>query len=202
MRRSALRYSWVLIVTAAITAVCNVYACSPRFYNNDPNSKTEGYKFFKSSKTGLVVSFEYPNDWKRMNIEQYGTFINVNFDFGNSVSVSSDEATLNKGGYPDAAAWVQDLLKIDSSNQDFQILSQGQILLDQINAEELTCTYRLQGTYAEPPGTTVNKMMIDRFITSDYKGRIYDIHLFVDADKYEAAKNGFEHLIDTFRFLN
>jgi hypothetical protein len=74
------------------------------------------------------------------------------------------------------------------------------VWLGQVEAQELTYSYRFKGTEAHY-GITFDEIVTRRYLAADYKGRIYDIDLFVDADRYENVREGFEHLIATFRFL-
>ena len=44
--------------------------------------------------------------------------------------------------------------------------------------------------------------VIDRTINVYYQGYIYEIILVATADKYDNVKMGFEHLLETFKFLD
>jgi len=68
----------------------------------------------------------------------------------------------------------------------------------------LIYSFRLQGLAIEAPAekARIDKIVLQRTLAADYKGHIYEIGIFVDADKYEAVKDGFEHILNTFKFMD
>jgi len=174
-------------------------------YVTDPQAKTPGYRLFTGHTEGLRISFEYPDTWKRLSIEKYDAFELLRIDDENSASINvvSDVNAANGGEFENAHTLLQHYLSHESDSPTLKILSQGKVLLGNVEGEEVSYSSRFTAEHmpGKPADYIVDKVVIWRYIVVDYKGRIYDIHLLVDADKYDAVKEGFEHLIATFRFL-
>jgi hypothetical protein len=121
-----------------------------------------------------------------------------------TVGITSDVASPGGGDYANAAALVQDILDVNSEQPEFRVLSRTRVRLGETEAEEAVYSYRYlrAGDPHLPPGTVIDKMVVGRLIAADRKERIYDVSLLAEVDEYEGIKDGFEHLISTFRFLD
>jgi len=138
-------------------------------------------------------------------MEKYDTFrvIDLRPNETDTVSITSDVTAAKGGDFTNAGELVQHLLDLDSAAPEFRILSRTRVRLGQVEAEEVIYSYRfvVKDDPHLPPGTVINKVLVARELAVDYGERIYHVGLLADGDKYENLKEGFEHLIATFRFL-
>ena len=184
-------------------------SCGYLGYVTDPASKTQGYRIFTGQTEGFRISFEYPKTWTRQAIQndKASKSLNIHTPYS-SIIVSSDATVGNGGDFINAAELIQHEIDLNLNKEfpspGFQIISQNNIQLGKVDGEDLVYSFRLQGLAVEAPAEKANidKIVLQRITAADYKGRIYDIGIFVDADKYEAVKDGFEHILSTFKFLN
>ena len=147
--------------------------------------------------------------WTRQAIQndKASKSLNIHTPYS-SIIVSSDATVGNGGDFINAAELIQHEIDLNLNKEfpspGFQIISQNNIQLGKVDGEDLVYSFRLQGLAVEAPAEKANidKIVLQRITAADYKGRIYDIGIFVDADKYEAVKDGFEHILSTFKFLN
>jgi len=175
----------------------------------DSQAETPGYRLFTGRTEGLRISFEYPEMWRRKDIEKHDAFEDLRLLSDNSayVDISSDVNAAKGGEFENAHALLEDWLDSFSSEQEFEILSRGKALLGNVEGEEAVYSYFFVN-YPNPdwhpgaPPLGPDKYVIKRFLAVDYKGRIYSFLFGVDADEYESVKESFEHLLATFKFLD
>jgi hypothetical protein len=187
----------VFISVLAMTVLL-ISSCWLPHYVTDPHAKTPGYRLYTGRTEGLSVSLEYPDTWKRLSNEKYDTFELVRLDNENSdsIDISSDLNAAQGGEYESAHALLQYCLNRDGGLLEFRLISQGLVMLGEVEGEELSYSWRFKAKEVD-----IDKVVIQKYVVVDYEGRVYSVSLFVDADKYEGIKEGFEHLLATFRFL-
>lgn len=193
----------VLVLMFTETALTS---CLPFLPGMDPDAPTAGYKVFTGRVDGFRITFEYPQGWRKTRFDRYdghGDFRAQNFSpyGGSSLYVSSQTNASSGGKYATAAQLVDTLLRVDSSSKEFRILGQSELRLGQAAAIETTCSYRLQGKDAHSTAV-VDKVLIAREIAADYNGRIYGISTSADEKEDPIVKEGYEHIVATFRFLD
>ena len=164
-----------------------------------PPEVTEGYIQFTGKTEGLPISFEYPAIYGNFGLEKLGTLEKLGlYDCHTArISISSDMNTANGGDYENAHARLMHELDIASNVPEFQLIKQSERAIAGISGEELIYSVNLESSVDIIP--PIGKMTY-RLVVADYKGRIYSISIFVDADKYDDVKEGFEHLLATFKF--
>ena len=199
---SLLRFS-LLIAVATIT-IFGLSSCN--FINiGDPAAKTSGYKLFEGRSDGFRISLEYPNSWSRRSIEKYGGLVVVLFMPSNtsSVTISSDLNKSNGGENTNADEVIQRDLSISSTRPDYNILSEINFKLGQVEAKDITYSYRFifDDQHAPTKSSHIDMINLVRTVIVDYKNRIYKVNLLMDANTYQNVKPGFEHVISTFQFL-
>jgi hypothetical protein len=178
--------------------------------NEDPDAKTEGYRLFIGNTEGLYISFEYPDTWRRDDIEKHDAweYFYLLGCKSSYMDISSDVNAANGGEFENARARLEDRLNSFSNLFDeFEILSRGKVLLGNVEGEEAVYSYffvnypNLDWHPGAPP-LGPDKYVIHRLLAVDYKGRIYSLFFRVDADEYEEFIGDFEHIIATFKFLD
>jgi hypothetical protein len=205
MRTSYNRDFSVLVIVAVITVTSILGTCSappfPILYENDPTAKTQGYRLFKGSTgEGVRFSFEYPVMWKRQNVIENSTLLIP--DKYSYIRVGAVATSAKGGDFADAEELIERILDVPSKSPEFQILSRSYTPLGQTVGEEVIYSFRLQAVpYYLPPPILSNRLVVARDLVVDYRNSIYHVSLIVDAERYETVKEGFEHLIATFRFL-
>ena len=202
-----MRYRYlVLLLLVVVIITPTVSSCGFPWDASDPVSNTSGYRLFTGKDEGFRVSFEYPDTWRRKGIEKYDSSIGVRLILSDtsSIHVSSYMSSNGGGDYENAGELIPDLLNIYSERPEFQVLSYTTVRLGQVEGEEVIYSYRfiVESDPHLSPETVIDKMVIGIILAADYKGRIYDIGLGVDDDEYENVRADYEHLIDTFQFLD
>jgi hypothetical protein len=196
------RRGLIAVFLIAIVAVILSILASSCGWAIDPHSKTPGYRLYTGRTDGFRVSFEYPDVYSRyLGIEKDKTSASINLYYETDhsiIGVVSYVNTANGGHLEDAHAAVEHYMEVVSKDPEFQILSQKDISLGGATGEEVICSSRQDSTHAVPP---VSRIAMQRFLAVDYGKRIYEIDIIIDADKYMDIKDGFEHLLATFRFL-
>jgi hypothetical protein len=197
----------LLIIWASCISACST-GKSPVF---EPSSSISGYKIFQGDTEGLMFSFEYPEGWQLTNLH-YGN-INVNkvgvgLFFGSDPDKQSDiaiESMPSPYTYPPAACKnAHDLLQ----KQIWMYTPVGIPTPDLVEK-----TIKIGGTEAEEVDFSANDYhaangvilrLKYRHVAVDYKGRIYWIHYQVNTnvDSNQDFEPGFEHILETFKFLN
>jgi hypothetical protein len=170
----------------------------------DPIGSPES-RLFTGRTEGFRISFEYPDTWRRDEVYKYDAYRVISlYSSGLTVSVSSDVTANNGGDFADASELIQTHAGYDSWRPEFQIISRSKTQLGQVEWEEViySCRFIHNLDPHLPPNTVVDYIGINRSLATDHQGRIYGINLIADVDSYQEVREGFEHLIATFRFLD
>ena len=192
------RKSFIIALVSVATLVLTTSCLGA----TDPPAQTKGYRLYTGTVEGFRISFEYQNALYRKAVEIHDNDRIVELysdDF--TIGIGSEVTAASGGFYANAAELVEDLLNVASHSPEFQVISRGKTWLGPVEAEEGIYSYRL---IMGPPflTNTIDSVDMKRIVAADYGGRIYSIDLYVEKDKYEDVKEGFEHLLATFRFLD
>ncbi|OGO24076.1 MAG: hypothetical protein A2144_07305 [Chloroflexi bacterium RBG_16_50_9] len=166
----------------------------------DPESEALGYKIFKGTTKGFRISFEYPNTWGRNTVDRGGTYNYMPLSPLNSrVIIVSD-----KTGDSNADEILDSIIDGESKNTEFQIIIRSKIVLGKTEGEEVNYSYRFGVedphrplVYAEP-----GDKVIGRILSVNHNDYNYNLFLLAAISNYEDANRGFEHIIQTFKFLD
>lgn len=194
-----------IIVIIAGMFIILASSCNEKTEVIDPTSDTPGYKLFKGTTNGFRISFEYPDSWGRVSVGRVGTYNYMPLLPPDcSVIIDSDVNKNKDGDYTNASEVLQSKLDSESTLTDFKILNRDKIQLGQGVGEEVIYSYVFPGQDPHMPKVYAyrGEIVISRTIDVDYRDRIYDINLIAAVDKYDNAKIGFEHLINSFKFLD
>ncbi len=202
----------ISVALSLLLVVVTLFAsCGPRItYADDPAADTPGYKLFTGKVDGFRTSFEYPETWRRVEsgltsadkTERWAAFLPDDYS---DLYIRSKLTTVNGGDFTGANEWIEHVLAAESTYPDFQIISRGEAQIGLSRGEEAICSFKLRGIngldYQPPSVLFVQPLVVAHDLAVDHNGRIYALSLLVDAEHYVNLKEGFEHLITTFRFL-
>jgi hypothetical protein len=194
---------FVFIIAVVIVLTATSLSCAPH-YVDDPIAGTPGFKMFTSRVPGFRISFEYPDTWRRLSVEGQGEgkwiFL---YPTESSISISSDALTNAGGEFDNPNQLIQHELEREPFLPEFQIIRKGNVQLGQEPGKEVVYSYRYMRKDDPhlPPGTAIDKLVVERSIAAEHKGRIYHVNALIDNDD-EVTQQSFEHLITTFRFLD
>jgi hypothetical protein len=191
-----------LVLLFALASSCNYLP-----FQGDPAAETPGYKIYTGNSKGIPVSFEYPNSWKRKSIESIGIIKSMLFlreDVSFNLSVASQPNKANNGDFTDSNELTNYYTNIYSKLPEFQLLSQTPVDVNKIRGANIIYRFRSIEFVPEAPPESANINQIDivREVIIDYKGNIYDIGAEIREDRYKSIEKDFDHLINTFKFLN
>jgi hypothetical protein len=173
---------------------------------------TPGYKLFQGDTEGLMVSFEYPEDWvlSTENPDEHRQSIFIKFGSSSPEWVHScvliESYPIPYHKPPIAYEDAHDLI-YDKTIGNYPIippdLVSGAIVLGGIQGE--TVSYSADEPnpmYYHSPDPEILHILY-RHVAVDYKGRIYWIlyDINTNLDDNDSYEPGFEHLLATFRFL-
>lgn len=170
----------------------------------DQLAATPGYKLHEGRLRDMLISFEYPDTWSRHSIGDIAIYLRPSpgEDLFEVEILSWDVALKGVTSDEKAPAVLQYYLDTESTTPEFQIISRGKIILSNVEGEEVCYSLHIMGRITTEPISVIrDRVQIRRRLSVDYKGLNYLLSFFVDADKYEEIKPGFEHVIATFRFL-
>ncbi len=158
-------------------------------------------------KRGNSFSFEYPSTFKKLTPD---AFDDIGGD--NSVSLLYTEPGSNRGkadmqiyiianspiaGRPDAAAWEEAHIKIlEQSDDEFELYERSTIQVSGIEGYKIVYYTTILGNY-------LNSMkLVCRDVYIDYKEYIWKISVLAVEEMGDEAEPIFQHLIESFKFLD
>lgn len=168
-----------------------------------------GTEYFKVTaiKRGISFFFEYPSTYEKLTPD---TFDDVGGDHSVSLLYSKPGSTQSKAdiqiyvipfapiaGRADATAWTEEHLKILEENDKlFKLIERSTIQISGIDA-------KMTGYFSTILGNYLNSTnLICRDVYVDYKGYIWKISVLAVEEISDQAKSVFEHLIESFKFLD
>jgi hypothetical protein len=189
-----------------ITCTSLISACTPPSQSTTPSATkptsatvTPGY-LREEGTLYLAVSYEYSDKWLRA-LDVDDTYKRERIELGiegySAVYIDSP-----RGSWHNYLEYIQWDIDSSKNEPEFQLLRQGKITLGNQEAEE--AMYFFHRSPGAPPAVTVERDLLCRIIATEYNGRIFSVFLRIDTEhqNYEDIKPDFEHLLETFRFLN
>jgi hypothetical protein len=193
--RSKLSFLIVLIITGILYTGCI----------------SSEYKAVTVTKTGIRFSFEYPSSF-----QDYGYSLNSDDSvYDNRVDIMR---YVSKGKMPkvdseiiiqtmpidqktNAASFLEGYLEdIPLFSKNFIVLERKQKKVSSINGELLVCSGNFNQEVVGSHFISYDLKSWDVYL--DYKGKIVNISLLSIADIANESERHFEHLIDSFKFLD
>ena len=224
MSRNALS----LLILAALTSLTCITSCSPPPPENTDNTTnppavtpvTLGYTLFQGNTEGLLISFEYPENWRFDGLYTIKSKAGIALKFGSdstesyvaieSMSLPYDESPI---AYENAHDLLQEQVWWHSSFKnpgqgDYSMLPPPDLVsrtitLGGVEGEWISFSSdKFDPLYYHSPNPK-KLHIIYRHAAVDYKGCIYWIRYQVNTnvDDDEKYKQGFDHILATFRFL-
>jgi hypothetical protein len=181
----------VLLVTGTL-----VFGCSG-----------DGYQKTVETKRGIRFSFEFPesyqdpapewdDDWsvylyrevKEGNIEDTDTrFTIMIFDPGREIPESKSKLEQRIEDYSQSP-----------SGHEFELIERSDVEVSGVRGELVVYTFRYLGSFE----ILESNLSIVRSVYLDYKSKIWNIEIVSHPEVAEQAKQEFEHIIESFKFLD
>jgi len=170
------------------------------------------YKEFHLLNGIAYCSFEYPASHEEPFVEAYSapdeTYLTTDF-----IPAETERPEISFGmhiyrGYeesPDAKAALEGSLQFYETNEDlrpdFKLLDRSPVMVAGVWGEQIVYSYSwFPYSYLGPKAKPITRIV--REIYLDHQGVIWEIYARYDAEVSETAKTDFEHLLDTFQFLD
>ena len=158
-------------------------------------------------KHGISFSFEYPPSYTKLTPDAFEDNV---ADFSVSLLYSKPGSTEPKAdiqiyviplapiaGRPDAVAWTEEHLKIlEQYDNSFELIERSPVRVSGINGEMIVYKSSILGNYLNSPN------LICRDVYIDYKEYIWRISVLAIDGMGDQAEPDFEHLIESFKFLD
>jgi hypothetical protein len=165
----------------------------------DPRSSIDGYRVFTGETEGFLISFSYPDSWKRSAVSSNSSetrteLIFQNYTISISSKVSNDESV-------NAAAIIQKYIDVNKIRPEFSIIHQDSIILGNQEAQDLLIAYRFVFDDREL-GRYIDKSFFERIVATDYQGRTYKIYAPILLEEYEITNEVIDNIVETFEFLD
>ncbi len=168
-----------------------------------------GTEYFKANavKRGISFSFEYPPSYTKLTPD---AFEDTGGDYSISLLYTKPGSTQEKAdiqiyviplspiaGRPDAVAWTEDHLKIlEQNDKNFKLIKRSPVQIAGIDGEMIVYFSSLLGNYLN------SSYLICRDAYIDYKEYIWKISVLAIEEMSDQAEPDFEHLIQSFKFLD
>jgi hypothetical protein len=190
------RYSLVLIVFIII-------GCLP--VNGCSSITSDGYKRVIVTKSGIRFSFEYASSYKPdsdtlqngsensqatlIHFPKEQKFVPDKMIYIEPMKPDSD--------HPDAASWLEFYFKgMDHVRANFTLISRETIKVANIDGQKIVFSNTESTVLVRPA------VIITRGVYFDYQGLIWEIYVASTQDLSNEAGSDFDHIINTFKFLN
>ncbi len=158
-------------------------------------------------KRGISFSFEYPPTYTKLTPD---AFEDKGPDFSVSLLYSKPGSTESKADIqiyvmplipiasrPDAAAWTEEHIKIlEENDANFQLFERSTIEVSGIDGYTIVYFSTILGNYLNSP----NLICRDAYI--DYREYIWKISVLAVEEADNQAKLDFQHLTESFEFLD
>jgi hypothetical protein len=165
----------------------------------DPRSSVDGYRVFTGKTDGFLISFSYPDSWKRSTVSSTANETSVDLDFQNQTIVISSEISNNES--VNAVAIIQKYIDRNVWRPEFIIFHQDTIILGNQEAQDLLIGYRFVFDDHELV-RHIDKPFFERIVASDFQGRTYMIYAPINLEEYEITNQVIDNVIETFEFID
>ena len=173
-------------------------------------SGTNGYKQLRVDKGIAHFYLEYPHEWKVRVVEIEQDYTEVEID---APSLVRDYArirstdwylfiTTTEDKWPNAKAALEDDLSFRKERfNNFKLLDRSSIELSGVTGEQVIYFYKtaIQGPPDEPAGGLEPTIARDMYF--DYGGLVWNIAVISNQEVADTHKIHFEHMLETFQFL-
>jgi hypothetical protein len=192
-----------ILISLLLIVVVTLGGCTT---NTTHTTDTE-YLKANATKLGISFSFEYPASYTKLTPDAFE-------DTGGEPSVSllysEPGSTQEKAdiqihvillspiaGRPDAAAWTEEHIKLlENNDKGYELIERSAIQVAGINGNMAAYNSSILGKYLN----SSNLICRDAYI--DYKGYIWKISVLAVEEIGDQAKPDFDHLIESFKFLD
>ena len=185
-----------LVIVFLVGSILVVYLLK---LNLDPRSSVEGYRVFTGKIEGFLISFSYPDSWKRSTVLSSANETRAELSFQDyTVDISSkvsDDESVN------ATAIIQRSIDINKWRPEFRIIHQDIVSIGNQEAQDLLVAYRFVFDDHELV-RHIDKQFCERIVVADYQGRTYKIYAPILLEEYEITNEVIDNVIETFRFLD
>jgi hypothetical protein len=202
-----MKQKWVMALMAIPLVISMVFLAGCT--DTEPTTTTTNIEYLKATATklGINFSFEYPDSYIKFTPD---VFEDTGGD--NSVSLLYLEPGSTKeradkqiqiiplnpiASRPDAAVWTNEHIQyLVEHDEEFELIERSSIEVAGIGGEMVVYKSSILGKYLNSP----NLMCCDAYI--DYQGYIWKISVLAITELSDQVEPDFEHLIDTFEFLD
>ena len=169
-----------------------------------------GYQKITLTKQDVTFSFEYPITYQQQE-ESDGSIAytfsvvflrpdgdTIKLDYSNINTAFSIHIFDQTEKFPNATSYLDARLSDYSDALDYQLFERSRILLSGVEGEFASYKMRtgLSGEYLDP------KTSYFREVYLDYKGKEWVIDISCYQEMIEQVKEEFDHIIQTFKFLD
>jgi hypothetical protein len=202
---ATIRNSILLLMLLAFISIL-IPACSC-------TSLSRGYIRYVYDNVNGPFSFEYPETWDLKEFDPDPRAEGVIFDFGSSsakggnldsgthAAISSIPQTKNPW-YNNAHEYLQYELSLAPQMNEYKSLGSGDITLGGVKGEWAAYSYYYIRS-SSVIDFSIPGHWTCRYVVVNYKNRYHLLEQRVntDFDSYEEFKPGFDHILETFKFL-
>ncbi len=194
-----------LVVLPLILAAIFLAGCT----NTEPSTTTTNIGYLKATATklGINFSFEYPDSYIKLTPD---VFEDTGGD--NAISLLYVEPGTAEGkadkqiqiiplapikGRPNAVAWTNEHITVlEMNDEEFELIERSTIEVAGISGEMIAYKSSILGNYLNSPN------LIIRDVYLDYQGYIWKISVLAITELGAQVEPDFDHLTDTFDFLD
>jgi hypothetical protein len=194
-------FTTILLIALLATPIL-ITSCS-----STPQSGSPGYFLETLTKRDISFSFEYPDDYEKVDPNPYES-AGSNIDIVGEIYHATDDETKTStqltiqlwnptADYPDAKArldWYA--TNVYNVGENPEINERSSLRVAGVDGEKLVYTYVLESDIEMP--NQINCWVVG----FDSKGQIWLISICTNIEAPEEAKADFDYLISTFKFLD
>jgi len=188
-----------LVISVVLLAGCT---------DTEPTTTTNiGYLKATATKLGINFTFEYPDSYIKLTpvaFEDTGGDNSINLLY---VEPGTSEGKADKQiqiiplapikGRPNAVAWANEHITIlEINDEEFELIERSTIEVAGISGEMIAYKCSILGNYMNSPN------LIIRDVYLDYQGYIWKISVLSITELGAQVEPDFDHLTDTFDFLD
>ncbi|MBN1692685.1 MAG: hypothetical protein JW845_03920 [Dehalococcoidales bacterium] len=193
-----------LMVIPLVISVVLLAGCT----DTEPTTTTNiGYLKATATKLGINFTFEYPDSYIKLTpvaFEDTGGDNSINLLY---VEPGTAEGKADKQiqiiplapikGRPNAVAWANEHITIlEINDEEFELIERSTIEVAGISGEMIAYKCSILGNYMNSPN------LIIRDVYLDYQGYIWKISVLSITELGAQVEPDFDHLTDTFDFLD
>lgn len=193
-----------LMVIPLVISVVLLAGCT----DTEPTTTTNiGYLKATATKLGINFTFEYPDSYIKLTpvaFEDTGGDNSINLLY---VEPGTSEGKADKQiqiiplapikGRPNAVAWANEHITIlEINDEEFELIERSTIEVAGISGEMIAYKCSILGNYMNSPN------LIIRDVYLDYQGYIWKISVLSITELGAQVEPDFDHLTDTFDFLD